>query len=469
MVFSSYVFLFIFLPSLIIVYFLCPVKFRNIILLLYSLFFYAWNVPAYLVLLLCSIFINWLAGILIHKYENERTNAKIILASTVIINCLFLGYFKYSNFFIENINLLLDTNISLLNVTLPIGISFYTFQGLSYVIDVYRKDGQYQKNPINVALYISLFPQLVAGPIVRYDSIAKQLDCRSVSVTKTASGLQRFIVGLAKKIILADTFGIIADNAFGATNLTSGLAWIGAISYTLQIFFDFSGYSDMAIGLGRVFGFDFCENFNYPYISKSITEFWRRWHISLSTWFRDYIYIPLGGNRTTVKRHICNMLIVWGITGLWHGASWNFILWGLYYFVWLVLEKYIFPRIPIRVFGVFQWLYTIIAVIIGWVIFRAPNLGAAIIYLKAMFGKGIFSTESLHDFLRFLLNYKYFFVFGIIFSTPMLKKIYLKFEKKYFDSIVYSIVKYSAFLLLFMLSCLYVIASSYNAFIYFQF
>lgn len=469
MVFSSYVFLFFFLPSLIVIYFLSPPKWKNIVLLVYSLVFYAWNVPSYLLLLVCSIAVNWMAGVLIHKYESVPKAAKMVLTGAIVVNCLILGYFKYSNFFIQNLNVLLYKEIPLLNVTLPIGISFYTFQGLSYVIDVYRKDGRYQKNPLNVALYISLFPQLVAGPIVRYDSIAQQLDCRNNSIEKTSYGLQRFTFGLAKKIILADTFGIIADYAFEANYLTAGLAWMGAISYTLQIYFDFSGYSDMAIGLGRIFGFDFCENFNYPYISKSITEFWRRWHISLSTWFRDYIYIPLGGNRVSAGRHIFNMLVVWFATGLWHGASWNFVLWGLYYFVWLLLEKYVFPKIPLHLPSFIKWIYTILVIVVGWVLFRAQNLDSAVKYLKTMFGTGIFTTESIQEFLRFALNYKYFFILGVVFSTPIFRKIYAILERKFDASVLYGMIKYGGVFLLFLLSCLYVVASSYNAFIYFQF
>ncbi len=467
MVFSSYIFLFIFLPSLILLYFIFPKKGRNTLLLLYSLVFYGWNKPSYLLILFLSIFVNWLGGFLIASYR-KKSFQKIILFLSVVLNCLILGYFKYTDFIITNFNTLFHTEHPLKNIALPIGISFFTFQGLSYVVDVYRQNDLYQKNPFNVALYISLFPQLVAGPIVRYDSVAAQISERSENINKIVYGLERFTIGLCKKIILADTFGIIADYVFDEAKLDTGLAWVGMLAYTLQIFFDFSGYSDMAIGLGKIFGFDFCENFNYPYISTSITEFWRRWHMSLSSWFRDYVYIPLGGNRVGPYRQIFNMFVVWALTGLWHGAAWTFIVWGLYYFVLLFMEKYILKNVLTKIPVFIRYVVTFLLINIGWVLFRSNNLTAAVTYIKTLFSFS-WDNNSVNDLCRYLINYKTFWIVGFIAMTPALKKLYIYCKTKTNNHILFQGLEYVFIFALLLLDILYIIASSYNAFIYFQF
>lgn len=473
MVFAGFVFLFLFLPILMGIYYLVPGKYRSVrngILLVFSIIFYGWSGPKYLLLLAASVLINWFGGVLIRLFREEK-NAfwkKFSLFVVVVANCALFGIFKYTDFVISNINIMFECNLSLRNIVLPVGISFYTFQGMSYVFDVYKDNKLYLKNPLTVALYIILFPQLVAGPIVRFADVAEDIRSRNESIEKIVEGLQRFVLGLAKKIILADTFGILADQAFSSPHLTMGLAWIGAVAYTLQIYFDFCGYSDMAIGLGKVFGFQFCENFNYPYISVSITDFWRRWHISLSTWFRDYIYIPLGGNRCGKGRQIFNMAVVWSLTGLWHGASWNYVLWGGYYLIWLVLEKYVFrnhfEKIPVFIRQVF----TFLIVNFGWVLFRAENLTAALSYIKVMLGIG--STQAgLNDLLASLINYKVFWIVGIVGATPLMKNLVLGISDRYQNSAVFYGMKMTCVFVLFILCIIYVVASSYNAFIYFQF
>ena len=471
MVFSSHLFVFVFLPLLIVLYFLIPARFRHLrnnLLLLFSLVFYGWSRPKYLLILFASILINWLAGVLISRKQGQegKKYRTIILIITVAMNCLIFGYFKYTDFVIQNLNRFLHTQIHPRNIILPIGISFYTFQGLSYVIDVYRGKADYLKNPLRVALYISLFPQLVAGPIVRFGTVAEQIEDRHENLNDAADGAQRFILGLAKKIILADTFGIIANGAFGSSALTVSHAWLGAVAYAFQIYFDFSGYSDMAIGLGRIFGFGFPENFNYPYISQSVTEFWRRWHMTLSTWFRDYVYIPLGGNRCGKVRHILNIIIVWALTGLWHGASWNFVLWGLYYCVWLIIDKYVVDRFRSHIPKPAGMLLTFLIVLFGWVLFRADNLSKAIGYIGTMFGAGGTGMGGM-DLIRYTRNYWLFWIVGIIAVTPLPAKLAKKMERK--PSAGFLIGKYIFLLLVFGLSVLYIIGSTYNAFIYFQF
>lgn len=399
MVFSSIIFVIWFLPLFLICYFGVPylipnknkIVIYNGVLLVASLIFYAWDTPKFLFVMLFSILMNYCFGMFIDKTLSER-GRKFELFLGVSFNLLLLGYFKYSNFFIGTLNQVLESNIPNINVVLPIGISFFTFQGLSYVIDVYRKTVKVQKNPLKVALYISMFPQLVAGPIVRYDTICKQINDRRISYDNLVIGLRRFIYGLAKKVLIANILGETADKIFSTeyfsiTHMPMSVAWLGAICYTMQIYFDFSGYSDMAIGLGKILGFDFLENFNYPYISKSITEFWRRWHISLSSFFRDYVYIPMGGNRKgNVYLHLA---IVFLLTGLWHGASWTFVLWGAYHGALILLERKMKNNCNFK--GGDWWnylknLYTMILVTIGWVIFRIEDIHTLIIYLKTMFG-----------------------------------------------------------------------------------
>ena len=381
MVFSSFTFLWIFLPIIFIGYYLIQSKFKNIFLLLGSLILYAWGEPHYIMIMLYSIIINYFLGILIDRYD---THKKVLLIFDIVINLIVLGYFKYFNFAVEIINKCTGLELKSPNIALPIGISFFTFQILSYIIDLYRGQYRAQKNIINLALYIAFFPQLIAGPIVKYKDINEQLNHRVCTLEKVAEGIRRFIYGLGKKVIIANTVAYCVDSiyALDSTNITGLMAWLSAILYSLQIYFDFSGYSDMAIGLGKIFGFEFQENFNYPYLSSSIQEFWQRWHISLGTWFREYIYIPLGGNRNGKFRTYLNLIIVFLITGLWHGASFNFILWGGLYGLIQVIERMGFKKLLRN--KIFAHLYTIIIFIFGWVIFRAENLTQAVDLLIRM-------------------------------------------------------------------------------------
>lgn len=390
MLFSSIVFLFTFLPAVMILYYLLPVRFRNVILLLASLVFYAWGEPVYLFLMLLSILFNYFSGLDIARNLQDKRAAKRSLVFNLIINLAVLGFFKYEGFVLDTLNGILPVHISYHALPLPIGISFYTFQILSYIIDVYRGNVKVQTNLPNFALYVTMFPQLIAGPIVQYADVDEQLASREVSWTKFGEGSMYFIRGLAKKVLLANTSGMIFTEVSGLAkgNIAVMTAWLGAFAYMFQIYFDFSGYSDMAIGLGKMLGFEFNMNFNYPYVSKSITEFWRRWHISLSSWFRDYVYIPLGGNRVSKIKHIRNLLIVWFLTGLWHGAAWNFVAWGLYYGVILIIEKYLLSPVLDRLPDVVRHIYSIVLVVIGWVLFFSSSFGQAADYIRVMFGAG---------------------------------------------------------------------------------
>ncbi|MEI3251446.1 MAG: MBOAT family O-acyltransferase [Candidatus Gastranaerophilaceae bacterium] len=375
MLFSSLTFLFGFLPILLILYFIIKNrKYKNVVLLIFSLLFYAWGEPKYILLMLLTILIVYIFGILIDKFDREKklTLKKLSLILCIILVLGSLIFFKYSNFLIENINSIFNTKINLINVIMPIGISFYTFQILSYIIDLYNKKIKLQKNYFSLALYVSLFPQLIAGPIVRYETVEEEIDNRKETKKDVIAGTKRFIIGLSKKVIIANQMALLADLIFNKHNGSYGtsIIWLGTLAYTLQIYFDFSGYSDMAIGLGRIFGFHFLENFDYPYISKSVTEFWRRWHISLSTWFRDYVYIPLGGNRVNKFKWIRNIILVWLLTGLWHGAAWNFIIWGIYYGLLLLFEKLFLNKLLNKLPSIINWLYTFIIVMIGWMIFN---------------------------------------------------------------------------------------------------
>ncbi len=463
MVFSSTVFLFLFLPITLIIYY-NPIwkgrKFRNIFLLIASLLFYAYGEPVFIFFMLFSIGINYFLGI---KVAGEK-HRKVYVAIAYIYNLFVLFIFKYLTFTLNNINLLLHQDEIALNILLPIGISFFTFQMLSYVLDVYKEPKTVQKNILNVALYVSLFPQLIAGPIVRYKTVADELTNRKENMKDFVSGVYRFVYGLGKKVLISNYVGLIVDNifySFESTSISVCTAWIGAIAYTLQIYFDFSGYSDMAIGLGKMFGFHFNENFNYPYIAKSITDFWRRWHISLSTWFRDYVYIPLGGSRVSNIRHIFNLFVVWLFTGIWHGANWTFLVWGLYYFVFILLEK---KTTFLKKIGKFSYLYTLLIVIIAWVIFRADNMSIAIQYIGSMFGIGAvsFIDSTAIDYIRltgFLLP------IGILLSTPILKILWNKIKNNNIKTILKSI----GTLLIFIFSLLSCISATYNPFIYFNF
>ena len=383
MQFSSNIFLMAFLPFVIILHFLLPTKFRNYILLAASLIFYAWGEPVYILLMLFSIFINWSFGILLEKASRGRG---WLLAACVTVNLLLLGYFKYYDFFAASINRIAGAQlISLKYIPLPIGISFFTFQALSYVVDLYRGNCKPQHNVLNLALYISFFPQLIAGPIVRYADIDEQIRQRTVSLENFALGMRRFLYGLGKKILIANTMAQLADSVFALSidGMTTVTAWLGAVAYALQIYYDFSGYSDMAIGLGKIFGFDFLENFNYPYLSRSIHEFWQRWHISLGTWFREYVYIPLGGNRKGKLRTYCNLIAVFFLTGMWHGASWSFIAWGLYHGFFQILERLKLKNFLSR-HKLISWCYCLLIVVIGWVLFRSESLSYGIGYILRM-------------------------------------------------------------------------------------
>lgn len=462
MVFSSLSFLFYFLPTILLLYYILPKKFRygrNFVLLIGSLFFYFVGEPKAIVVMLLSIFINYIGGIAVNSGGEKQR--KISLTIVVILNLTILFYYKYLMFIVGNLSKIFDFSVETKSIYMPIGISFFTFQGMSYVFDVYMKNAEVKKNPLDIALYISLFPQLIAGPIVRYKTVADEIDGRVETLDLFSTGVIRFIVGLSKKVLLANKFGIIADEIFklnGNYNLSVPLSWFGVLMFALQIYYDFSGYSDMAIGLGKMFGFNFLENFDYPYISKSITEFWRRWHMSLGTWFRDYIYIPLGGNRVSVPRHILNMFIVWFLTGFWHGASWNYIIWGLYFFVFLVIEKYIFGIKFENVPKIFRHLYALIVILVGWVIFKEENSFLLLKYLKAMFSVGL--KPTIGGVTYYLKEYYIEIFLGIIFSTNILKA----FEKG--KKTIPAILIY--FILL-TLSIISLFSSSYNPFIYFRF
>lgn len=468
MLFSSIVFLFTFLPAVMILYYLLPVRFRNVILLLASLVFYAWGEPVYLFLMLLSILFNYFSGLDIARNLQDKRAAKRSLVFNLIINLAVLGFFKYEGFVLDTLNGILPVHISYHALPLPIGISFYTFQILSYIIDVYRGNVKVQTNLPNFALYVTMFPQLIAGPIVQYADVDEQLASREISRTKFGEGSMYFIRGLAKKVLLANTSGMIFTEVSGLAkdNIAVMTAWLGAFAYMFQIYFDFSGYSDMAIGLGKMFGFEFNMNFNYPYVSKSITEFWRRWHISLSSWFRDYVYIPLGGNRVSKIKHIRNLLIVWFLTGLWHGAAWNFVAWGLYYGVILIIEKYLLSQVLDRLPDVVRHIYSIVLVVIGWVLFFSSSFGQAADYIRVMFGAGAHGfadRESMYLLTSNLILWL-ILIFG---STPL---VHFRYEhmlrsKKWNTTIINSVV-YAA---LFIVCIAYLVTETYNPFLYFRF
>lgn len=465
MVFSSVLFLFYFLPIVLILYFAVPKRFKNLVLFVSSLVFYAWGEPIYIVIMLFSTVFDYVNGILLERYDDDERKRKLVLIVSVVGNLAILAFFKYTDFILGNINQLFGTQIPLLELPLPIGISFYTFQTMSYTIDVYRREAPVQKNIISFGAYVVLFPQLIAGPIVRYGTIAEQLNNRTESFDKFSEGLARFCSGLAKKVLLANTIGLLWDTIkampIGESSVLT--SWIGILAFAFQIYFDFSGYSDMAIGLGKMFGFEFLENFNYPYISKSITEFWRRWHISLGTWFREYVYIPLGGNRVKVPRMLLNLLIVWFLTGLWHGASWNFVVWGLYYGVILIIEKLFLLKFLEKIPAFFRHVYALVLVLIGWVFFSLDTMPTALDYLKVMFGFGgvpLWNSAALYQ----LASYAVVFVILIVASIPQPRKWVLQFctGKRYLLIPVLSILGFLA-------SVAYLVDSTYNPFLYFRF
>lgn len=465
MLFASMTFLWVFLPILLIVYFLAKEKYRNIILLIFSLIFYSWGEPKYIFLMLISIFINYIFGLLIDK--SQKVSKKIILIIAIVINLSLLAYFKYFNFIVSNLNNIFVSNIfGAKEIALPIGISFYTFQIMSYIIDLYRGEIKVQKNPLKLALYISFFPQLIAGPIVKYHDIEEQINKREVKISKFSEGVKRFAIGLSKKVLLANILALMADSAFNSniTELSMIHAWLGIICYMLQIYYDFSGYSDMAIGLGKMFGFEFMENFNLPYISSSITEFWRRWHISLSTWFKEYLYIPLGGNRKGKIRTYINLSIVFLATGLWHGASWNFIFWGIFHGFFILIERIKLKEILDKnKFKIINHIYSLVVVMFGWIFFRADNMKNGIEYVKSMF------SGRLADNLELLaiINNRLYVVLliAIIFCGPIqeISKKYVKSgkEKSYKEPIIVGA--------LMILCIMTLVSNTYNPFIYFRF
>lgn len=461
MVFSTPIFLFIFFPITLGVCYLLlrkNLKLQNLFLTLVSLFFYAWGEPVYILVLLLSIIINWIVALLISKNKN-----RLILTVGISCNIIILFIFKYLDFSINILNHVFRMKLPYANIALPIGISFFTFQAISYIVDIYRGDGEARKNVMDVALYISFFPQLIAGPIVRYQTVANQIKERTLSKERLINGTDRFFWGLAKKVLIANNMAIVADNAFSTSDNSVLLAWMGAAAYTFQIYFDFSGYSDMAIGLGKIFGFDFDENFNYPYISKSVSEFWRRWHMSLQTWFRDYVYFPLGGSRVNSKyRHIFNMFVVWLLTGIWHGANYTFIIWGLLYFCLLVFEKYSgFEKS--EKFPVLRHIYTMFFVVMGWVIFKADNIGAAFIYIKNMFGMGGIPFADKGT-ITLLGDFIITFIIAAVCSTPLAGN-FIKKDKGRAGEILTFIIK----LIILVMVLAYIVKGSYNPFIYFNF
>ena len=467
MVFSSAIFLFVFLPIVLMIYSLIPNKLQNTWLLLSSLFFYLWGGSEFLPIIIFSVIVNYLGGIFIGNVESGRYR-KVLLIFFIGMNLINLGYWKYTNFIVSILENLVGCNISINEIILPIGISFYTFQGVSYIIDVYRKEVKVQKNPMYVALYICLFPQLIAGPIVRYIDVENEIIDRKRSINNYEQGIIRFIIGLSKKVLIANNMGMIAESIFQTSPYenTVAVAWIGAVAYSLQIYFDFSGYSDMAIGLGKIFGFTFPENFNYPYISKSITEFWRRWHISLSGWFKDYVYIPLGGNR---KGNVYkNLFIVFLLTGIWHGANWTFVVWGIYYGFFIIAERWVKRNLQFKMLRSIQHAYTIFVVIIGWVIFNSKDLGHAWEYIRSMFG--MLSPGKIRFTYEWYLNRYTVFLFFVAFTAALpIGKVFWSKVKEITSEWMQKIICYIGTGILLIICMVYVMTSTYNPFIYFQF
>ena len=465
MLFTSISFLYYFLPALIIIYFITPKKYKNIILLIASLLFYFYGEPKYVFLMIAEIIIAYIGAILIDKYKNQSKNILII---TLFIHVLLLIIFKYTDFIIQTINDISNANIKLLNIALPIGISFYTFQIISYIIDVYNGKVKVQKNIIKLATYVSLFPQLVAGPIVRYQTVEKELDNRTHSFNNFAYGIRRFSIGLAKKVLIANALGELCSKASATSEKTIVFFWIFGISYMLQLYFDFSAYSDMAIGLGRIFGFHFPENFNYPYISKSITEFWRRWHISLSTWFKDYIYIPLGGNREGKYKQIRNILIVWLLTGIWHGANWTFLIWGLLFGVILIIEKLWLNKLMEKLPSFIRRIYVLFIVMILFIIFNSDNMSVALTNIKGLFGMN--GEVFINDYtIHYLKSYLPLLIIASFGATPFIKIFIDKLRKNKYVNNIINILEPILIVIILVVVTSYLIDNSYNPFLYFRF
>ncbi|MDD6387983.1 MAG: MBOAT family protein [Bacilli bacterium] len=463
MIFSSIPFLFFFFPLFILLYFTLPFKYKNYILLLFSLIFYAWGEPIYILLMIFSSIVDFINGKNIEKYKDDNKKKKIYLIISIIINISLLGFFKYADFFIKVINNILYLDIPLLNLGLPIGISFFTFQTMSYSIDVYRGDVKAEKDFLTFMTYVCMFPQLIAGPIVRYETVSSELHKRDINFKKFADGFTRFLRGLFKKVLIANNIGLlftlITSSEVNDISIMTGV--LAIVSYAFQIYFDFSGYSDMAIGIGNMCGFTFLENFNYPYISKSITEFWRRWHISLSSWFKDYVYIPLGGSRVNILKNIRNILIVWILTGFWHGASWNFIFWGLYYGILLLLEKFVLKKYIDKLPDFVKHMYTIILVFIGWMIFAFDDSKYLFGFIKALTSNKFVDSA----FLYYFKNYFLILVVATVFSLP----VYPKVKEKMNNTIFTSLLSTSIYVILFIITLSYLVSDTYNPFLYFRF
>lgn len=462
MLFSGITFLYVFLPCVLILYFTVPKNLKNSVLLISGLIFYAWGEPKYVFLMIFAILLSFFCGIIIEKKRADFI-AKLMLWASVIVNIGMLLYFKYANFFIDNFNNLFGKEVSLLKITLPVGISFYTFQILSYVIDVYKGRVNAQTNIINLGAYVVMFPQLVAGPIVRYADINGRLESRTHSIDKAAEGIRRFVVGLSKKVLIANQLGEFCESFKSSDNKSVLFYWLYAIAFSFQIYYDFSGYSDMAIGLGKIFGFDFIENFDYPFISKSVTEFWRRWHRSLGQWFRDYLYIPLGGSRVVKWKFIRNILIVWLVTGLWHGAAWNFVIWGLYFGVFLIIEKLWFYKYLVKS-KILSRIYLLFIVTISFVIFSSDNLDEILIFIPSMFGlaQNCFLSEECTYYLR---SYFVLFMIAALGTTPIVKNTVLKINKNKFLVFAEPVL----LTILFVICTSFLIDSSFNPFLYFRF
>ena len=466
MLFSSIPFLYYFLPVVLILYFIAPKKLKNSVLLLTSLVFYGWGEPKYVVLMIASILIGYVSGLLIEAFSQKKIS-KLFLWLSVGINIGFLAYFKYADFFIENFNAATGLSIPLLRIALPIGISFYTFQILSYTVDVYRKDVPAQKSLINLAAYVTMFPQLIAGPIVRYSHIAKELENRNINVENFAKGMRRFILGLGKKILIANTLGELCDIFKQSDDKSVLFYWLYAVAFMLHVYFDFSSYSDMAIGLGIIFGFNFWENFNYPFISKIATEFWRRWHMSLGTWFRDYVYIPMGGNRVSKPKWFFNIFVVWFLTGFWHGADWTFIVWGLYFAIFLILEKLLYLKY-LEKSKILSRVYLLVVVGISFVIFNATDIKEAISYIGGMFGAGgvpLVSTE----FFYYLKSFGITLGIGLIGCTPIVKKTVEKIKENAIGGKIIAVIEPISLIALLIVMTAYLVDGSFNPFLYFRF
>lgn len=451
---------------MLILYFLVPKSLKNTVLLIFSLIFYGWGEPKYVFLMVFSIVLSYLFGLLIEKYQSTPLS-RIFLILSVVSGIGLLGYFKYADFFIDNFNMVTGLNAPLLKIALPIGISFYTFQSISYTIDVYRKEVKAQKNIINLAAYVALFPQLIAGPIVRYQTIAEQLKSRSHTFYQTADGIRRFVIGLSKKVLIANLLGEICDIFKASDDKAVLFYWLYAIAFTLHIYFDFSGYSDMAIGLGKIFGFTFLENFNYPYISGSITEFWRRWHMSLGSWFKDYVYIPLGGNRVSRLRRLLNILIVWMLTGFWHGASWNFIIWGLYFAVLLIIEKLCLLKY-LNKSKLLKHIYVMFFIVISFVIFNAADMSEAFNYICSMFGAGNIPLVSA-EFIYYLRSYAIVLIIAVIGSTPIVCRLIRKLKSSAAADKLLNLLEPAVLVILMLLVTAYLVDGSFNPFLYFRF